>query len=121
MGFVSKRNGAEKVPKRAKQGAILDWQKTHDDIYVLRLYVTGATPNSVRAIENIKAICAEYLEGRYDVEIIDIYKQPSLAKGQQILATPTLVKVLPLPLRRIVGDLSQKDRVLLGLDLVPRR
>ncbi|MEK7795592.1 MAG: circadian clock KaiB family protein [Candidatus Hydrogenedentota bacterium] len=116
-----KENEAKKAPKRAKEGAILDWQKTHDDLYVLRLYVTGMTPNSVRAIENIKAICEEYLEGRYDVEIVDIYKQPSLAKGEQILATPTLVKLLPLPLRRLVGDLSQKNRVLLGLDLVPRK
>ncbi|MBI5091853.1 MAG: thiol-disulfide isomerase [Candidatus Hydrogenedentes bacterium] len=118
-------NGKKKVtkakPKTTIAGAAPDWQKTPEDRYSLRLYVTGATPNSVRAIQNIKSICAEYLDGRYDVEIIDVYKQPSLAKGEQIVATPTLVKVLPLPLRRLVGDLSQRDSVLLGLDLVPKK
>jgi len=88
--------------------------------YVLRLYVTGVTPNSVRAIENMKAICEQYLQGRYDLEIVDVYKQPALAKSEQILAAPTLVKKLPLPLRRLVGDLSAKERVLLGLDLVSK-
>ena len=88
---------------------------------MLRLYVTGTTPKSVRAIENIKALCEEYLQGRYDLEIIDVYKQPFLAKGEQIVAVPTLVKRLPLPLRRLVGDLSQTDRVLLGLDIVPKK
>jgi circadian clock protein KaiB len=87
------------------------------DRYVLRLYVTGMTPRSTRAIARIKAICEEYLEGRYDLEVIDIYQQPMLAKGEQIIAAPTLIKKLPTPLRRIVGDLSNKDRVLLGLDI----
>lgn len=85
--------------------------------YVLRLYVTGSTPRSLRAVESIKAICEEQLRGRYDLEIIDVYQQPELAAGDQILAAPTLVKKLPLPLRRLVGDLSRKERVLLGLDL----
>ena len=85
--------------------------------YVLRLYVTGMTARSRRAMENVRKICEAHLQGRYELEIIDIYQQPTLAKGDQILAAPTLIKRLPLPLRRIIGDLSSTDRVLLGLDL----
>ena len=85
--------------------------------YLLRLYVTGMTPRSTQAIARIKAICEEHLLGRYELEVIDIYQQPELAKGEQIIATPTLIKKLPLPLRRMVGDLSNKERVLLGLDV----
>ena len=85
--------------------------------YVLRLYVTGMTPRSTESIARLKSICEEYLAGRYELEVIDIYQQPTLAKGDQIIAAPTLIKQLPLPLRRLVGDLSNKDRVLLGLDL----
>ena len=85
--------------------------------YLLRLYVTGMTPRSTQAIARIKAICEERLQGRYELEVVDIYQQPELAKGEQIIATPTLIKKLPAPLRRIVGDLSNKERVLLGLDL----
>jgi len=85
--------------------------------YVLRLYVTGTTPNSLNAIDNIRKICEEHLKGRYDLQVIDLYQQPSLAKGEQIIATPTLIKKLPLPLRRIIGDMSSTERVLVGLDL----
>jgi len=85
--------------------------------YVLRLYVVGMTPRSTRAIINIKAICEEYLRGRYELEVVDVYQQPMLVQGEQILAVPTLVKELPLPLRTMVGDLSNTERVLLGLDL----
>lgn len=85
--------------------------------YVLRLYVVGMTPTSTRAITNIKAICEKHLRGRYDLEVIDVYQQPQLAHGEQILAVPALVKKLPLPLRTLVGDLSNAERVLLGLDL----
>ncbi|HET6629517.1 MAG TPA: circadian clock KaiB family protein [Woeseiaceae bacterium] len=85
--------------------------------YVLRLYVTGMTPRSSRAIATIKSICEEHLEGRYDLEVIDIYQHPTLARDEQIIATPTLVKRLPAPLRRFIGDLSDEERVLLGLDL----
>lgn len=85
--------------------------------YVLRLYVTGMTPRSSRAIATIKSICEEHLEGRYDLEVIDIYQHPTLARDEQIIATPTLVKKLPAPLRRFIGDLSDEERVLLGLDL----
>ena len=87
--------------------------------YVLRLYVTGMTSRSARAVNNLQAICDEYLAGRYDLEVIDIYQQPVLTRGEQIIAAPTLIKKLPLPMRRIIGDMSNRDRVLLGLDLVP--
>ena len=87
--------------------------------YTLRLYVTGMTPRSQRAIESIKAVCEEHLAGRYDLEVIDIYQHPTLAEGEQIIAAPTLIKALPAPLRRLVGDLSNTERILLGLDLRP--
>ena len=112
---------AKAAPKKARKSTALDSGKIPVERYALRLYVTGVTPNSVRAIENMKAICEEYLQGRYDLQIIDVYKNPSLAKGDQIVAVPTLIKKLPLPLRRLVGDLSQTDRVLLGLDIVPKK
>ena len=89
--------------------------------YVLRLYVTGMTPRSRRAVENVRRICEEHLSGQYDLEVIDIYQQPTLAKGEQIIAAPTLIKKLPLPLRRVIGDMSTTERVLLGLDLRPSR
>jgi circadian clock protein KaiB len=86
--------------------------------YVLRLFVTGMTPRSGRAVENLRAICNEYLDGQYDLEIIDIYQQPVLTMGEQIIAAPTLIKKLPLPMRRIIGDMSDRERVLVGLDIV---
>lgn len=85
--------------------------------YLLRLFVTGMTPRSTDAISKLKTICDEQLEGRYDLEVIDIYQQPELAKEEQIIAVPTLIKELPLPLRRLVGDLSDRERVLIGLGL----
>jgi circadian clock protein KaiB len=88
-----------------------------DGKYVLRLFVTGMTPKSVKAIENIKKFCAENLSGRYELEVIDIYQQPLLAKDGQIIAAPTLIKQLPLPLRRLVGDMSDFSKILVGLDI----
>jgi len=85
--------------------------------YVLRLYVAGQTPKSVHAIANIKKICEENLKGRYVLDVIDLYQQPQLAQGEQIIAVPTLIKKLPPPLRRIIGDMSNTERVLVGLDL----
>jgi circadian clock protein KaiB len=85
--------------------------------YVLRLYIIGTTPQSMRAVANIRRICEENLQDRYELEVIDISQHPTLAQGEQIIATPTLIKKLPLPLRRFIGDLSQTDRILLGLDL----
>ena len=88
--------------------------------YVLRLYVAGTTSKSLRAVANIKEICETSLKNRYDLEVIDIYQQPVLVKGEQIIAAPTLVKQLPLPLRKFIGDMSDTERILVGLDLRPR-
>ncbi len=85
--------------------------------FILRLYVTGMTARSKRAIQNIKKICEDYLEGHYNLEVIDIYRQPVLAKGDQIVATPTLIKKLPVPIRKFIGDMSEAEKILLGLDL----
>ncbi|RPD48429.1 circadian clock protein KaiB [Hymenobacter sediminis] len=87
--------------------------------YVLHLYITGATPNSTRAVQNIKAICEQHLKSRYELLIIDIYQQPELAKQDQIIAAPTLIKKHPLPARRLIGDLSEHNKVLLALGLSP--
>lgn len=86
--------------------------------YILRLYVTGASVRSAIALENLKKICEEYLQGRYELEVIDLFQHPVLAKDEQIIAAPTLIKKLPLPFRRIIGDMSDKDKVLMGLDLI---
>ena len=112
-----------------KQKKVKDSTKTFERVlkkalkekYVLRLYVTGMTPKSTRAIQSIKKICDEDLHGRCDLEVIDIYQRPVLAKGEQIIATPTLVKKLPLPLRKFIGDLSDAERILLGLDLKTKK
>lgn len=88
-----------------------------DARYVLRLYITGATPHAMRAIANIRKICEEHLRGRYEFVIVDISQHPSLAEGAQIIAAPTLIKKLPLPLRRFIGDMSQTEKILFGLDL----
>ena len=85
--------------------------------YVLRLFVSGMTPRSQRAIENIRRLCEEHLAGRYELEIVDIYQQPGLAKDEQIVAAPTLTKRLPLPLRKLIGDLSDPGRVLVALGI----
>ena len=87
----------------------------------LRLYVTGRSPNSVRAIENLELACEQYLPGQYHIEIVDLLENPRLAADDQILAVPTLVKKLPPPIRKIVGDLSDTDRLLVGLQLRPRQ
>lgn len=110
------------APARGPGGRSLDRasrgrRKQH---YVLRLYVTGLTGASARAIERVQSFCKQYLDGRYALEVIDIYQLPALARDQQILATPTLIKVLPSPLRRFIGDLSNTERLLFGLDLRER-
>lgn len=93
----------------------------HHAKYVLRLYVTGMTPKSTRAIANVRKLCEEYLEGIYELKVIDIYQQPKLAKGEQIIATPTLIKQLPLPFRKLIGDISDTDKFLLGIDLKTKK
>ncbi|HKS09556.1 MAG TPA: circadian clock KaiB family protein [Pyrinomonadaceae bacterium] len=85
--------------------------------YILRLYVTGSTPRSLKAISNLKRLCDEYLPGVYELQVIDIYKNPDAARDEQIIAAPTLIKRLPAPLRRFVGDLSNTEKLLIGLDI----
>ncbi len=92
-----------------------------EEKYILRLYVTGATSHSRRAILNLNAICSEHLQGRYDLQVIDIHQKPKLAKDEQIVAAPTLIKKLPAPLRKVIGDLSDHEAVLIGLDLKAKR
>ena len=86
----------------------------------LRLYVAGQTPRSLTAFKNLKDICEQYLKGEYQIEVIDLMENPTLARGDQILAIPTLVRKLPQPIRKIIGDLSNTERVLVGLDIQPR-
>jgi len=92
-------------------------RKADSGSYILRLYVAGRSPKSVAAITNIKQICEENLQGRYELEVIDLYQQPQLAQDEQIIAVPTLIRKLPPPLRRIIGDMSNTERVLVGLDI----
>ena len=107
----------KKKVKNSTEEFDLTMSELSKDKYILRLYITGVTKRSVLAIANLKKICKEYLEGRYELEVIDLYKMPSLAKDEQIIAAPTLIKKLPLPFRRIIGDMSNIEKVLLGLDL----
>jgi circadian clock protein KaiB len=95
------------------------WGEKPGDVYQLRLYVAGHTPKSIQAFANLKRICQEHLDGRYTIEVIDLLENPTLARGDQILAIPTLVRKLPPPIRKIIGDLSDTERVLVGLDLRP--
>lgn len=105
------------MPKKKVPAAAATLDSSQEEIYVLRLYVSGTTPKSVQAIANIKKLCEEHLEGRYVLEVIDLYQQPHLAQDEQIIAAPTLIKKLPLPLRHIIGDMSKTERVLVGLGL----
>ncbi len=98
--------------RKAKGAAAPDWD--------LRLYVAGPTPKSIAAFRNLEQLCEEHLAGRYHIEVIDLMKNPQLAQGNQILAVPTLVRKLPSPIRKIIGNLSNTERVLVGLDLRPR-
>ena len=108
-----------KKPEDATERYERHFRKSEKETFVLRLYVTGATPASTRAITNLKTLCEKHLKGRFDLEVIDIFQQPELAKGEQIIATPTLVKQLPAPLRRFIGDLEGLEGKLLGLDVKP--
>lgn len=108
MQYRSKTKAFEDLLARSQQNVT----------YVLRLYITGMTPRSREALAAIRTICEKHLEGRYDLEVIDIYQHPTLTKDEQIIAAPTLVKELPSPLRRLIGNLSDEERVLVGLDLL---
>ncbi len=95
-------------------------EESSEEVWILRLYVAGQTPKSLTAFANLKRICEEHLAGQYRIEIVDLLENPQLAAGDQILAIPTLVRQLPPPVRKIIGDLSNTERVLVGLDLRPQ-
>jgi circadian clock protein KaiB len=108
------------MTRTPKKRATKSKQRARDtEIWELRLYVAGQTPKSVRAFGNLKKFCEEHLAGKYTIEIIDLLKNPQLARGDQIVAIPTLVRKLPEPIRKIIGDLSNTERVLVGLDIRP--
>jgi circadian clock protein KaiB len=98
----------------------MDESRPDDSGYILKLYVAGMTSRSTRAVENVRAFCEKHLEGRYDLQVIDVYQQPALARTEQLIAAPTLIKKLPQPLRRLIGDMSNEERILVGLDLIAR-
>jgi circadian clock protein KaiB len=112
-GKTSKRSRkANANSKKTKTDSTAEWN--------LRLYVAGQTPRSLTAFKNLKDLCEEYLQGKYQIEVIDLMVNPTLARGDQILAIPTLVRKLPEPIRKIIGDLSNTERVLVGLDIQPQ-
>ena len=115
----TKRGPPSKKPEKAKTSDKA--QRSEANQFVLRLYVTGLTPSSTEAIKNVQGICESHLQGRYQLEVIDIYQLPSLARDEQIVATPTLIKVLPQPLRRFIGSMSDEQKILFGLELVEKR
>ena len=111
---------AKKPSQTAKEALEAAAQSAGSQKYVLRLYVAGMTPRSEEAIRAVTVICEENLAGRYDLEVIDLYQNPTLAKGEQIIAAPTLIKKLPVPLRKFIGSMADKERILVGLDLRPK-
>lgn len=113
---------SEDFEKAIKEAALANSKRAPSDKtkYVLRLYVSGTTPKSTRAIQNLRDLCEKHLAGRYDLEIIDVYQQPELAQSANLIAAPTLIKQLPSPLRKFVGDLSNTEKVLMGLDIHSR-
>jgi circadian clock protein KaiB len=104
-------------PSKTKKSSAV--KKTKHKL-LLRLYIAGQTPKSLKALSNLKKLCADHMSDDYQIEVIDLMKKPELAQQDQVLAIPTLVRNLPVPIRKIIGDLSDTDRVLLGLDLTPR-
>lgn len=107
------------IRKKGKQSGS-EGGSGRNERYVLRLYVSGLSPNSARAIANLRTLCEQHLAGRYELEVIDVFQQPELARADQIVAVPTLIKKLPSPVRRLIGDLSKKERVLVEFDLQER-
>jgi len=119
-GSATKPRKALRAP-RSRAGHTGTPRETRDarDVWQLRLYVAGQTPRSLLAFANLKKICEEHLHGRYRIEVVDLLKNPTLARGDQILAVPTLVRKLPPPVKKIIGDFTNTERVLVGLNLVP--
>ena len=130
-----KSRSSQKAPALSRKELVLRLQEAEETIrtirsgegshsrqrkYLLRLYISGSTAKSTQAVENIKRVCEEHLKNRYDLEVIDIYQQPQLARGEQIVVVPTLIKRLPRPLRRLIGDMSNQEKMLLGLGLQER-
>jgi circadian clock protein KaiB len=121
---VSKKTPVKtKSPDGAVRSSIREFEKmlrgtASNERYELKLYVTGASPRSGQAIANVRALCEEYLAGRFDLEVIDIYQQPAVAVSAQIVAAPTLIKQAPAPVRRMIGDLSNRDKILVGLNII---
>ena len=116
MATKKKRAVARKVPRASSAS----WPEVPDERWELRLYVAGQTPRCVEAFSHLRRLCEEHLEGRYSIEVIDLLKNPTLAAGDQIIAIPTLVRKLPRPMKKIIGDLSNTERVLVGLNLKAR-
>lgn len=110
---VNGRGLSKPAPRRGETPKAMEWE--------LRLYVAGNTPNSIAAFSNLQQICEKHMGGRYRIEIVDLFENPQLARGDQIIAVPTLVRRLPTPIKKIIGDLSNTERVLVGLDLKPAR
>ena len=110
--LTKKEDGNEKS-ESARSGD----QSPDDQRYVLKLYIVSTTPNSLRAVANVRALCEEYLQDRFELEVIDISTKPELARKEQLIGAPTLVKLLPLPLRRFIGDMSKKERLIAGLEI----
>lgn len=111
---MSKENGIKSATDAFEKAS------NEPNVYVLKLFVSGMTPRSLKAIQNTRRICRDHLEGRYELEVIDLYQQPELGKREQIIAAPTLIKKLPAPLKQFIGDLSDTEKILVGLDLIPK-
>jgi circadian clock protein KaiB len=120
-GSEASRNNRSSVAGKAAPKQSESRPKFNPEIWELRLYVAGNTPNSIAAFANLQQICEKHMGGRYRIEIIDLLENPQLARGDQIVAIPTLVRRLPTPIKKIIGDLSNAERVLVGLDLKPAR
>jgi len=110
-----------RIRKRAEAVMTAAAKEMEETPYVLRLYVAGVTPRSAEAIRRVTAFCEEHLSERYELEIVDIYQKPALVRGEQIIAVPTLIKRLPLPLRRVIGDMQSEEKMFFGLDLKPAK
>ncbi|HKV93194.1 MAG TPA: circadian clock KaiB family protein [Candidatus Angelobacter sp.] len=116
---ISKRTTERKRASQRPEQKGAQRIRPHKAIWELRLYVAGMTPTSIRAFENLKKLCEEHLHGAYRIQVVDLLEKPMLARGDQIIAVPTLVRRLPTPVKKIIGDLSNTERVLVGLDLRP--
>jgi circadian clock protein KaiB len=121
MKNAAEKSTAKKGPAKKSAVKKRSAKTSASDFYRLRLYIAGQTPNSIAAIANLRKICEEKLKGKYRIEVIDLLEKPQLAKGDQIIAIPTLVRRLPPPVKKIIGNLSKTESVLVGLDLQPLR